>query len=101
MTRLAVSGLAALIATLTAAWPAAAQPPCGPHEQVLDWLAERYDEAPLAVGVGNNARLVELVVSPGGETWSLLIVRQDGIACLVAAGEAWRPLGPAPAGPES
>ena len=100
-----------------AAVSAAAAAPCAPREVLLQRLAEGYGEAPLALGViggviggltGNGA-LLEVLVSPGGRSFSILMTRPPSahggpgapgrVSCLVAAGEGWRPVAPAPVAP--
>ncbi len=92
--------LTALSATVRAA-PAAAAAPCAPREVLLRRLAEGYGEAPQALGLTANGALLEVLVSPGGRSFSILVTRppyagQPGqVSCLVAAGEAWRSPDPA------
>ena len=74
--------------------PAAA--PCAPREVLLRRLAEGYGEAPRALGLTGNGALLELLVSPGGRSFSILMTRPPSVeapgrvSCLVAAGEGWR-----------
>ena len=106
---LAVLGLAVLGALLTSLLlatsftPAAAAAPCAPREVLLRRLAEGYGEAPQAMGLITSGALLELLVSPGGGSFSILMTRppragQPGqVSCLVAAGEGWRSVAPAEA----
>ncbi len=83
--------------------PAPAAAPCAPREVLLRRLAEGYGEAPQALGLTGNGALLELLVSPGGRSFSILLTRPPGagapgrVSCLVAAGEGWRPAAPADA----
>ena len=70
--------------------PAAAQPQCTFHDKALKHLAERYQETPVAAGMTNSGVLVEVLATSDGGTWSIIVTRPDGWACLVAAGEGWR-----------
>lgn len=65
---------------------------CAPREVTLAQLAGKYAEAPAVRWLALNGGVVELLASPDGETWSLLITMPDGMACLIAAGELWQPL---------
>ncbi len=73
-------------------WPleAVGQPVCNPRANVLERLAEKYQEAPVAVGIANSGALVEVLTTSDGRTWSIIVTRSDGWTCLVAAGEGWR-----------
>ncbi len=82
--------------------PAAGQSmPCSDRAVVLEHLADKYSEVLAGAGVINRGYLIELLTSKGGETWTLIVSRPNGVACLVAAGEGWRtkeppkPQGPA------
>ncbi len=93
--------LGALLAALAASVPAAAAAtPCAPREVLLRRLAEGYGEAPQAFGLTANGALLELLVSPGRGSFSILMTRppragQAGqVSCLVAAGEGWRAAAP-------
>ncbi len=87
---LALSASFALIAQTALAQNAAAQPQCNDRKQVLDLLAEKYKEAPVAAGVTNNGGLVEVLTDAKGGTWTIIVTTPQGVSCLVAAGEGWR-----------
>lgn len=96
----AVIALACLIALglLAAefARPAHAQAArCGPFDQVLSALAEKYAEAPRGRGAVPGGQGILLFRTEDGATWTLVGVRPDGLTCMLAAGEAWEDL-PAP-----
>lgn len=78
-----------------------AQPQCGPREILLRQLAEKYGEEPVALGVVHNGSLLEMVMTPDGSTWSMVLTSPSGVSCLVAAGEGWRWRGPKQEGPEA
>lgn len=80
--------LAAVFAPLSSA--AMAQPQCDQRNNVLGHLAERYKEAPVAFGVTSQGRLIEVLSTIGGDTWTIIVSTPDGTTCLIAAGEAWR-----------
>ncbi len=70
--------------------PAAGHPQCDDREAVLEKLAKKYQEAPVAVGVTSSGGLVEVLTTSDGSTWTIIVTTTDGISCLVAAGEGWR-----------
>jgi hypothetical protein len=82
--RLIALSLAAAIASP----PAGAAGPCYPRDAIHAHLAERYGERPVGAGV-TAGQLVELLVRPDGASWTILVIRPDGLACPVAAGEDW------------
>lgn len=94
--------LAALTAGVMALlpWPALAAPSCMPRDQALSWLAERYDERPVAQGLASNGALLELLASPDGGTWTIMLSTARGVSCPFAAGTDWQALevAPVPAG---
>lgn len=79
----------ALIAALSScvAAPASAAAQCGPAEQVLTYLAENYGEVPVGYGLANGV-VTQLMVSKKG-TWSAVVIRPNGEACLVDSGTDW------------
>lgn len=68
---------------------AQAQTPCAPRDQVIAQLEDEYGETRRGVGLQNRGAVVEVYASDATGTWSILVTRPDGVACLVAAGEAW------------
>ena len=84
----------ATVAFLIAASPALAQIFCAPHAEFVEHLLEEYDEQPLAFGLNNDGRVMELFGAPGGKTWTLLITNTRGISCVVTSGENWQKVAP-------
>ena len=93
--------LAALVAAflwLAAPKQAAAQAVCGERARIVERLADKYAERPVARGLANTGAVFELFASPGG-TWTLVVTPPTGPSCMVAAGARWRTLtGPHPSG---
>lgn len=71
---------------------------CMKHDQLVDFLAERYGEHPLAMGFVSPQLMMEMFVSEAG-TWSVVLTNTQGIACINAAGSAWENV-KSPPGPE-
>ncbi len=80
---------AALGATL-AATSAMAQQQCNERDNVLELLAKKYKETPVAAGVSNTGGLVEVLTDIKSGTWTIIVTTPQGMSCLVAAGEGWR-----------
>ncbi len=75
---------------------------CGARDGLLSQLARKYGEVPVAIGVTGGVAggaLVELLTDKDGLTWTLILTTPQGLSCLIASGEGWRPLAPAPDGP--
>jgi hypothetical protein len=92
---LSAKGSAALVAVILAISPAWAQSPqgqaqCNDRDRVVKLLADKYEEAPIAVGVTNTGGLVEVLTTGSGATWTIIITSPKGWSCLIAAGEGWR-----------
>ncbi len=67
-----------------------AQVPCSQRDKIVDWLAVKYKEAPIAAGVSSNGRLIEVLSTHDGETWTLIVTSPDGNSCMIASGQGWR-----------
>lgn len=86
-------GLALAFGHWTGIDAAAAQnPTCDQRQRVIGHLAEKYKEATVAIGVTNGGGLVEVLSSDDGKTWTIIVSRPNGMACLLATGEGWRAL---------
>ena len=72
------------------AGPAAAQPVCRERGEVVEHLARKYQEAPVAMGVTSGGKLVEVLTDHKGDTWTIIVTTPQGMSCLVATGEGWR-----------
>lgn len=79
--------LGTLMGTIT--FPAHAQAVCGEREEVLTKLFRSYSEKPSAIGMSNNGGIVEILTSPQGETWTIIVTMPNGVSCVIAAGENW------------
>lgn len=83
-----------------AASPAHAQPVCMSWPDIKAFLAEKYREIPTSTGQAGETHAVQLLVSPGGETWTIVSIDRTGIACAVAGGTLWEAVGNPPKGEE-
>lgn len=86
--------IAALIAALATA-PAFASPDrpmtpiCGKRTELVGKLKSQYSERPVANGLATNGGILEVLASPAGSSWTIVLTMPDGTSCLVAAGENW------------
>lgn len=85
---LALFALSAIVLGGTAA-RAQGGPVCAPYKEVVEGLKRNHNERAAGLGQGANGVAVLLFRTPSGATWTLVIVRPDGVACLVADGQAW------------
>lgn len=70
--------------------PAQARQQCDERTKVLGHLANKYQEAPVAIGVTSAGGLVEVLSTGDGNTWTIIVSKPNGVSCLLAAGEGWR-----------
>jgi hypothetical protein len=61
---------------------------CMPAEQVSAWLAETYNEHPVAEGLVNDAAAMLTYLSIKG-TWTIVVRTPQGFSCVVLAGHSW------------
>jgi phage/plasmid primase-like uncharacterized protein len=69
---------------------AVAQVPCGQRDKIVEWLAVKYKEAPIATGVSSKGSLIEVLSTHDGDTWTVIVTSPDGNSCLIASGQGWR-----------
>lgn len=80
------------LAVIFLAWPAHAQQGlgrCMPYEAMELWLKQMYQEVPIAYGMIDESRIMQLFVSPQA-TWTVLSTTAgDNKSCIIAAGSFW------------
>jgi hypothetical protein len=62
---------------------------CAERTQVVARLAEKYGETLQSMGLHQSNAVMEIYASEETGTWTILVTRPDGQACLVAAGRMW------------
>jgi hypothetical protein len=67
---------------------------CVKRSLLLERLAQKFHEQPVAGGLTDNGLLLEVYASRNGETWTIAMTMPNGTTCLVASGQEWqlRPL---------
>jgi len=83
----------------TAAGPTA--PVCASYEAISKQLEKKYTEVPVGRGLVDGNKLMQLFASADGATWTVVVVRADGVSCIAAAGEHWQDVAPKALGPEA
>ena len=79
------------LACATASNALAIQVQCADHQLLTGMLSKKYSENPVAMGTVNEDRYMQLFISRSG-SWTILVTRTDGQACIVAAGQNWEKL---------
>ena len=65
---------------------------CDQRASIIGRLAEKFREAPVAIGVTSTGGMVEVLTTGDGGTWTIIVSYPNGTSCLIAAGEGWRAL---------
>ncbi len=65
---------------------------CSQHGKVIGKFAEVYQENRVAGGLTQDGRLVEVLSTDDGRTWTIVVSKPDGETCVIMAGEGWRKL---------
>ena len=84
--------LAALAVAIAFAAPSHAQQvPCGPHAELLKSITgDKYNEALVAssqLGMApGEGPMMEVYAAPLGKTFTIILLRPDGISCIIVAG---------------
>jgi hypothetical protein len=84
--------MAALVAAFVVMLATAAQADvCMRHADMKSWLAAEFQESRVGRGPAGDRGLMlyELYLSAGGETWTIVRTRTDGMSCIAAAGDGW------------
>jgi hypothetical protein len=65
---------------------------CDQRASIIGHMAEKYREAPVAIGVTSTGSNVEVLTTGDSTTWTIIVSNPNGTSCLIAAGEGWRAL---------
>lgn len=87
--RMSLAATASILFGLAAFATADAAQVCGPRDKIIIQLGERFSENRKSLGLAGGASVIELYVSIRG-SWTLVSTDTKGVACLIAAGEAWQ-----------
>jgi hypothetical protein len=71
----------------------AQQQQCGPRDKMIAQLAEKYGETQRTMGyVGPPPAITSVMETYANEdtgTWTILLAKPDGTACMIASGGGW------------
>lgn len=98
MARYAAAVLGGLFLCAAGSGAATAQMICGARAEVAASLERNHGERPVAMGLSEGGAVIEVFASARG-SFTIVITRPGGPACLMAAGEGWEHLPPLAAGP--
>ncbi len=90
-----VAGAAVLLAGLAlGAQQARAQNVVVPRADVAKKLADRYGEAPVAMGIAENGVMIEVFAADDGITWTIVVTMPNRMSRIIAAGRHWLQIAP-------
>jgi hypothetical protein len=81
--------LGIILAWLMISPAGAAQAVCAPWDEVKEFLSEQHHETEVGGGFINPSAVMVLLMSPGGETWTIAALGTDGQACITSSGSDW------------
>ncbi len=67
---------------------------CAPHEAIIDYLQNMYQEVIISFAVHNNGGIIEVAVNEKTGTWSILMTMPMQSTCVIASGDGWRAVVP-------
>ena len=70
--------------------PAGAQMVCGKRADIISQLSEKYGETRRSMGLAQGQGVVELYASDETGSWTILMTSPQGVACMMAAGQAFQ-----------
>lgn len=88
---------AAICCILMVSGAKAQAPNCGPHDEIIKVLTDKYQEHLRSLGMINDKAVMEVYRSSKG-TWTFIVTNNAGLTCIVAAGDNWDDVPPPPEG---
>ena len=73
---------------MVSAYPAPADGLCANRAQLVESLADKFQENPTAVGMIDGNAVIEVFVSDNG-SFTILATSADGQSCVLSAGEGF------------
>lgn len=65
---------------------------CGPRDNVVALLGERYGESRQSIGLAGRGQVMEVFASLETGTWTITVTLPNGMTCLVASGQSYEAL---------
>lgn len=80
-----------VLALIAFAIPARAQSAnCGPHENIVAYLASKYSEARMSIALDAQQRVLEIFANIETGSWTAVLTAPGGVSCFVASGESYQ-----------
>ena len=73
--------------------PTLAANTCTDRDRLEGFLAEKYKEEPIAMGLIDSSGVMEVYLSESG-SWTIVVTSAQGLSCVIAAGENWDDIEP-------
>lgn len=80
-----MAGLLILVALTVGVSPASTSQ-CAPRDIIIAALERGHGERPLLRGEMDSGYVLEIIMSPNGSSWTILVTRPDNVSCFAAAG---------------
>ncbi|MCP5085684.1 MAG: hypothetical protein GY952_02610 [Rhodobacteraceae bacterium] len=87
--RIAAATLVFGMAALAPPIAQAQQRTCGPRDNIVTQLKEKYGEVSHGAGMRSATQVLEVWSSKKTGSWSVLITDARGVTCVMAAGQNW------------
>ena len=68
--------------------------PCMKHDDFMATLKNRWGETAQVQALSADGRMMEIFANPATGTWSALMTKPDGEACIVAGGDRFASVKP-------
>jgi len=62
---------------------------CALRDTLVTRLQDQFGEGLAAGGLRSDVQVLEIWAAPDTGTWTVLMTRADGIACILASGTNW------------
>jgi len=89
-----------LVFAIAAPSLAQAQYVCAKRDSMITQLKKKFGESERGIGVSGTEAVIEIWSSEETGTWTIVMTRPNGIACVMAAGDSWTDI-PVEKGPET
>lgn len=66
-----------------------AQEFCAPRQDVIDRLAQRWNEHVVARALANNGSILEVLSPSDRSTYTVIMTRPSGVSCVMSTGQFW------------
>ncbi len=64
---------------------------CARWTDIRDKYAAKHHEVPVSSGVVTDKLALQVLASPDGATFTVVLVGADGMGCIIAVGKGWEP----------